>query len=412
MATYKFIIKKSKVNAKGLTTINLLYCHGTDKKEISTGEKIEPKFWDSTKGQPKAKYPQWTFLDEQLMKFEQKAKLIIRNAKLKEIEPTPEYFKEEFLKEEAIVKAEKKEFDFFEKFDEYRAYLRIHKRPNTVKNFNTLYKHLKSYEKRRRRRLTFDRIDHRFYDKFINYLIQDLKLTDNTVDDKIKTIKTFMYWATRQNYNKRLDFKDFKRCKREAEFIYLTEVELFQILDFDFSNEEQKDYKLARDIFCFCCFTGLRYSDITSLRLEHIKDNHIYKKMQKTSKYVKIPLSQYAQDILKRNEDKNDGIHCFKIFANPVINRYLKEIGEMVGINSMVTLSTGRGGETIENTQAKHNFITCHTARRTFITLSLQKGMRPEVVMKIVGHSDIRTMMKYVKLVDDVLSDEMLKAWD
>ena len=94
------------------------------------------------------------------------------------------------------------------------------------------------------------------------------------------------------------------------------------------------------------------------------------------------------------------------------MNRYLKEIGEKAGIDSMVTLSTGRGGETIDNTQPKYKFITSHTARRTFITLSLQKGMRPEVVMKIVGHSDIRTMMKYVRLADDILNDEMLKAWD
>lgn len=412
MATYKFIIKKSKVNTKGLTTINLLYCHGTGKKEISTGEKIEPKFWDNKKGKPKIKYPEWTYLDEQLRKFEQKAKFIIREAKLKEIEPAVDYFKEAFLKKEAIVKKEKEEFSFFEKFDEYREYLKIHKRPNTLKNFNSLYKHLKTYEKKKRFKLTFDKIDHRFYDKFINYLIKDLGLTDNTVDDKIKTIKTFLYWATRQNYNKRLDFKDFKRCKRDAEFIYLTEEELFKILDYDFSTEEQKNYELARDVFCFCCFTGLRYSDIATLKLEHIKDNHILKKMQKTNKYVKIPLSRYAQCILDKYEEDNDGIHCFKVFANPVMNRYLKEIGKKIGINTMVTLSTGRGGEIIENTQPKYEFITCHTARRSFITLSLQKGMRPEVVMKIVGHSDIRTMMKYVKLVDNVLSDEMLKAWD
>lgn len=412
MATYKFVIKKNKVNAKGLTTINLLYCHGDGKKEISTGEKVEPQFWDNNKGKPKPKYSEWTYLDEQLRKFEQKAKFIIRDAKLKGIEPTPDYFKEEFLKKEAIVKKEKEEFSFFEKFDEYRAYLKIHKRPNTLKNFNSLYKHLKAYEKKKRSKLTFDKIDHRFYDKFINYLITDLKLIDNTVDDKIKTLKTFLYWATRQNYNKRLDFKDFKRCKADAEFIYLTEEELFQILDYDFSEAEQKDYDTARDVFCFCCFTGLRYSDIATLKLEHIKDNHILKKMQKTSKYVKVPLSKYAQDILKKHNDDNDGIHCFRVFANPVINRYLKEIGEKVGINAMVTLTSGRGGEVIEDTQPKYEFITCHTARRTFITLSLQKGMRPEVVMKIVGHSDIRTMMKYVKLVDDVLSDEMLKAWD
>jgi hypothetical protein len=78
MATYKFIIKKKKLNAKGLSTIYILYCHGTAKKEISTGEKVAPVFWDDNKGKPKTKCPDWTYLDEQLTKFEQKTKFIIR----------------------------------------------------------------------------------------------------------------------------------------------------------------------------------------------------------------------------------------------------------------------------------------------------------------------------------------------
>ena len=58
MATFKFIIKASKVNKKGLTIISIQYCHGKDKVEISSGEKIEPKYWDKVKGKPKPKYPE------------------------------------------------------------------------------------------------------------------------------------------------------------------------------------------------------------------------------------------------------------------------------------------------------------------------------------------------------------------
>jgi integrase len=115
--------------------------------------------------------------------------------------------------------------------------------------------------------------------------------------------------------------------------------------------------------------------------------------------------------ILKKHEDAENGEYCFEVFQNPVMNRYLKEIGEIVEINDRTTLTSFRGGQKIEDTQPKYKFITCHTARRTFITLSLQKGIRQEVVMRIAGQKDIRTMMKYVKLVEDVLGDEMGKAW-
>lgn len=226
-------------------------------------------------------------------------------------------------------------------------------------------------------------------------------------------MKAYLNWATRKKYNTKLDFKDFPRSREEVDFIILKEDELFKIYRHDFTEKTDKNFELVRDVFCFTCFTGLRYSDLKGLKQENIVNGstHLIIKMQKTRRNVKVPLNQYAKEILKKYEDDENGEYCFEVFQNPVMNRYLKEIGEMLAINDTTTLTSFRGGQKIEDTQPKYKFITCHTARRTFITLSLQKGMRQEVVMKIVGQKDIRTMMKYVKLVEDVLDEEMDKAW-
>ena len=69
------------------------------------------------------------------------------------------------------------------------------------------------------------------------------------------------------------------------------------------------------------------------------------------------------------------------------------------------------GTKRIEIEKSKYDFISTHTARRTFVTLSLEKGMRPETVMEITGHKDYKTMKKYLKITSKVKTDEMNKVW-
>jgi hypothetical protein len=123
MATLKFIIRKSKVTKQGLTKINLRYCHASDKIELATNKNIEPQYWDTLKGKPKKKYPSYGELDEELDGIERKIKLIIKEANQNNIEPTAEYVKAKFLREDVVQKKERLEYDFLEIFQEYQQYL-------------------------------------------------------------------------------------------------------------------------------------------------------------------------------------------------------------------------------------------------------------------------------------------------
>jgi integrase len=99
------------------------------------------------------------------------------------------------------------------------------------------------------------------------------------------------------------------------------------------------------------------------------------------------------------------------LFSNQKMNEYLKEIGKLAEINENIAIVKYRGLEKVEFLEPKHNFISSHTARRTFVTLSLEKGMRPETVMSITGHKDYRTFKKYIKLTDKVKLAEMNDIW-
>nr|WP_235336620.1 tyrosine-type recombinase/integrase [Pontibacter korlensis] len=82
-----------------------------------------------------------------------------------------------------------------------------------------------------------------------------------------------------------------------------------------------------------------------------------------------------------------------------------------MGIDEPTSMTTRRGGERLVDTRPKHEFITMHTARRTFITLYLEKGMRAEVVMKVSGHTNYQTFKKYIKITDNIKELEMERVW-
>jgi hypothetical protein len=97
-------------------------------------------------------------------------------------------------------------------------------------------------------------------------------------------------------------------------------------------------------------------------------------------------------------EKYKDKPESLQIISNQKINEYLKELYELGGINHPIILTKYRGVERIEYTKPKYDFVSSHTARRTFVTLSLEKGMRPEIVMKLTGISLIRRLRSILKL--------------
>jgi integrase len=75
----------------------------------------------------------------------------------------------------------------------------------------------------------------------------------------------------------------------------------------------------------------------------------------------------------------------------------------MIARSSVLPLSISNRYSRVEE------LITTHTAHPTFVTQSLERGIRPEIIMKITGHKDIKTMLKYVKITDNVVRAEMMR---
>jgi integrase len=60
-------------------------------------------------------------------------------------------------------------------------------------------------------------------------------------------------------------------------------------------------------------------------------------------------------------------------------------------------------------TAPKYEKLTVHTARRTFVTLNLGKGMSAEFVMKLTGHTSYKSFQRYVNLTPQRVAEEFAR---
>ncbi len=99
------------------------------------------------------------------------------------------------------------------------------------------------------------------------------------------------------------------------------------------------------------------------------------------------------------------------IISNQNFNKYLKELCKDAGIDEQTEIIPYKGAEKISNFYPKHELISAHTGRKTFATLSLEKGISAETVMGITGHSDYKSFQRYIKVTEERKRNEMQKAW-
>ncbi|MCI0447073.1 hypothetical protein L0152_28190, partial [bacterium] len=91
---------------------------------------------------------------------------------------------------------------------------------------------------------------------------------------------------------------------------------------------------------------------------------------------------------------------------NQKLNSYLKEIAKKAEIDSLVVIPEFRGTGRKEVTRPKHELISTHTAKRTFVSMMLAKGVSVETVMKITGNTR-STIDRYISLDDSEILQQI-----
>lgn len=236
-------------------------------------------------------------------------------------------------------------------------------------------------------------------------------IKNSTIEKKLGYLRWFLNWATDKGINTNLAYKTFKPTLKSTQkkVIYLTKEELSRIRDYEIP--ESKSYlEAVRDVFFFCCFSGLRHSDVYNLKRNDIKGDHIEVTTVKTADSISVDLNKMTRDILDKYKDIDfpDG-KVLPVIKNQPMNRDLKELCELAGIDEEIRITTYKGNQRIDEIRKKYELIGTHTGRRTFIVNALSRGIAPNVVMKWTGHSDYKAMKPYIDIVDSIRAREMSK---
>ena len=144
-------------------------------------------------------------------------------------------------------------------------------------------------------------------------------------------------------------------------------------------------YDIVKKAFLFSCFTGLRYSDMMTLKWSEIhtaadgKTLYIEHQQVKTKNTVTIPLSNEALKWMPRKSKDDDRVFHQLRITSTTVEVVLGEWMQEAGIQ-------------------KH--ITYHCFRHSYATLQLAGGTDIYTVSKMLGHTNVRTTQVYAKVVD------------
>ncbi len=396
MVKTSFYIDKPKSNK---STIMINISLNGFRLQISTGVSVPTKVWLKDKQAIKSSYSTAMELNANLKHLERQIVAFCTQAKLNGLALTKEQVREKFIEirdpKSGSSKPELTLVDAMEKFIDYRKTIN---RPKTIVHFYTILNHLNNFEGQYGITLFLTSLSEELWNKFEEYLYSG-NINDNTLDSINKNIRVLLQFCLKRNLIDdsllREYFTFIQRIRvKESVKVALTEDELFRL--FDYCPTLRKLEK-TKDLFLVQCYTGLRYSDLSNLKPENIdlKEQIIKVSTIKTSKEIIIPISSKILPIFIKWDFQ------LPIIDSSQYNRNIKQMFKELEFDSPVQTVTFQGRKRIETTKPKYELISSHTARRTMITLALKKGMLPEMVMKISGHTSRESFEKYVKITEE-----------
>lgn len=388
-----FFIRDSRVRKDGTTSIEVVLTVNGERCAFSTGKKVKSCNWDKNKQQVKGKDEEAQSLNNYLKAI--KAKLYQKEAELLDrgFIITADLLRDAYFDKVESIK-ERSLFEVFEEHNQEQEKIignGVSKATHWVSVYTIRLLREFVQQKYKREDLYLRELNLNFIQSFHSFLRIDKGMAQNSSTKHLKLLKKIINLSVANSYMTFNPFSTYKVEREPVEVDFLDEEELRKIINFDTPLPR---LERAKDMFLFGCFTGLSYIDIKTLAPEHFeKDNAgriwIKKRRVKTGVLSRIPLLPIAKLIL----DKYKGGEKLLPIQDPAdINKYLKDIAILCGINKRICF---------------------HTSRHTFAsTVTLANNISLEVVSKMLGHTNTRMTAHYAKLIDKCIGEQMDKLMD
>lgn len=255
---------------------------------------------------------------------------------------------------------------------------------NTVKKYQTIKTkvfHFLQYKFKRNDYYLYE-LCNKFIFDFDQYLRSEKRLSHNAIAKNMQQLRRVITIAIQNEWISNDPFSNYKIHPKETERGFLTIEEINAISNAILVTRLEK----VRDIFLFCCYTGLAYADVSKLNNSHIEKAEngrlwIFLSRTKSKSQSIIPILPQAEKIIVKYREtvpcRAQG-NLLPVISNQNLNKYLKEIGIMVGIQKRMSM---------------------HLARHTFAsTITLNRGVDIVTVSKMLGHRNLRTTQVYAKI--------------
>ncbi len=359
--------------------------------EISLKKTVERKKWNTAKGRINGTGDNVKKTNHFLSSVDHKIQEAYYNLIQNDIPVTARAIKNKYL---GVSEQNRGLLEFFHyhnaKLDDL---IGIEFKKSTVTKYKTTYKHLKSFIVKHFRTEDIYLVDlqQSFISDFAHYLKIDLKIGVNTSNKYLMHLKKIVKDAVYEGLISASPFEFFKLKNKPVTKEFLKSQELDALIYTDIND---LGVDLVRDVFVFCCHTGLAYVDIKQLTHDNLTigiDGNTWLKIyrEKTQTPSLVPLTEHAKQMIHKYKNHPKAVSrnlVFPVHSNQKMNVNLKKVAKLCGIEKNLTM---------------------HVARHTFATDAMTKDVPLITVSHVMGHSSTKTTQIYAKLVDTKIASDM-----
>lgn len=385
---------KTKMNCKGECPIYIRITVNKERTEFALGHSINYTDWDKTAQKVRSNSQQASTINNAINLATTKLLKIQNEFNLSDVTYNASMIKDRYLNKVETNKTLLQLFDYH--FKNVQQLVGKGYSIGRLNRYKVARGKLERFikENYKSNDIALDKLNFQFIEEFEFYLKTKDNLSINTASGYLKILKLLIKIAVKQGWINTDPFTSYRCKQKDVSRECLTQNEIDTLLSQEFATPRME---MVRDVFIFCCYTGLAFSDVYKLNSSHISrgvDGNLWLFIErtKTEQGCRIPLLAKALEILKKYKKhpecqiKN---RLLPVCTNQKMNEYLKVMADTCGINKK---------------------ITCHVARHTYATTVLMNnGVSFEVTSKLLGHKNLATTQIYAKITDKRLSDEMLK---
>jgi len=398
MATVHFTLRKRNIKSDYYPIIVRVIHDRKSKEQVLLDIKVKDKDWDKKNQLIKSSYSQANYYNKKLVKYKQNLSTRLIELDQQGVDFTAQEVLEGLNTSKKSVNTDVASF----------IYNFIDENPDNL-TAQTLkyYKSSANKWKELYPSISLTKVKESHVNEFRKYL-HDKGYKINTIHNRLKVIKKIFKYAKSKGLIDQDPTIDIKNKREDSERVFLTMDEITLLESYQPKNNTEE---VSKEIFLFECYTGLRISDICTLKKEEVLEENeslrLRKKLGKTKEFLSMKLSKKASSIFNKYVNESDNEFVFPLLKTQqgkfkyneynaissrtaLINKTLKVIAKEVGIQKN---------------------ISTHIGRHTFSVNSITMGGDIYVLSKILGHTSIKTTEIYAKVVDDK-KDELIDLWD